>query len=157
MNASLTDTYKNFSKLSDGWFTKFKRWWGSRTIKSHEESEDTDISAVENARPMIKERIAAYECKNVWNVDECELFYKMAPGPVMAFNRMEGGKNSRTGSLCLSQSKQMTRKSFRYFSSKHPLNRVQSRKNSTALRIELLRQSKGLDELRALFWLAKAI
>lgn len=81
--------------FSGGWLTKFKRRWGLKHFKCHGESGDADSHAVETAMPHLQERIKAYARGDVYNADECGLFYNLAPDRTVALQRPQGRKKAK--------------------------------------------------------------
>lgn len=82
-------------KFSLGWLQKFKKRWNLRVFRSHGESGDADETAIAFAMPNLQGKISQYEAKDVFNADECGLFYRMAPTQTIALERVQGRKKAK--------------------------------------------------------------
>ena len=78
--------------FSDGWLCRFKARWGLRTFKSYGESGDANNDAVQIALPGLRQRLANFSEKDIFNADECGVNYNMAPERTVALQRLEGRK-----------------------------------------------------------------
>lgn len=81
--------------FSDGWLTRFKRRWGLSSFKIHGESGDADGSIIDEALPVLKAKLSYYAHCDIYNADECGLFYKMAPDRTVSAHRPQGRKKSK--------------------------------------------------------------
>lgn len=81
--------------FSEGWLWNFKRRWGLRSFKVHGEGGDTDLNGAELAMPHLKDRISLYDARDVFNADECGLFYKLSPDRTVAQSRPLGRKKMK--------------------------------------------------------------
>lgn len=82
-------------QFSEGWLDKFKHRWNLRVFKSHGESGDADADAVAREMPRLRGIVAEYAKKDVFNADECGLFYRMAPDKTIALERLPGRKKAK--------------------------------------------------------------
>ena len=60
---------------------------GTCASLNHGESGDADTVASEGVLPRLRELISNYSLKDVFNADECRLFYSMAPDRKIAQER----------------------------------------------------------------------
>lgn len=94
-NAELPDEPKLTLNFSAGWLVNFKRRWNLRSFKTHGEGGDADMNAVEQALPDLMSKIRQFDPQNVFNADECGLFYKLAPDRTVSLQRPLGRKKSK--------------------------------------------------------------
>ncbi|CAG8489193.1 2143_t:CDS:2 [Dentiscutata erythropus] len=64
-------------KFSHGWLFKFKRRHGLEQIKKHGEDSSVDDNVVAIAVPQLKEILKEYSLKDIYNMDETGLFYRL--------------------------------------------------------------------------------
>lgn len=94
-NARLPEGQNKDFKLWQGWLEKFKKRLGLRVLKSYGESGDADVESLRRELPRIKNILKNYEPKNIFNADECGLFYKMAPDKAIEKERLYGRKKMK--------------------------------------------------------------
>lgn len=88
-NAELPPERQISLRFSDGWLNKFKPRWGLRSFRIHGESGDADTGAIEVDLPPIHAKLKDYEDEDIFNADECGLFYKMAPCSTISTQEQE--------------------------------------------------------------------
>ncbi|CAG8605754.1 4009_t:CDS:2 [Gigaspora margarita] len=64
-------------RASQGWFTRFKARIGLCNHKFHGEAESAPIELLPQFREELKNILATYEPQDVFNADECSLYYRM--------------------------------------------------------------------------------
>lgn len=89
-NISLSMSEKILLKFSDGWPIKFKRRCKLKTRKAHEEAENLDKSATQEALSTFKNKIASFHRRDIFNADECSHFYKLALDATVVMRRPGG-------------------------------------------------------------------
>lgn len=90
-------------KLSNGWLEKLKRRIGIKSYHLHGERGSVDEKALEEARAEIRGFLADYELKDICNMDETGLCYRMSPSKTLATHQRKGAKKSKervTLALC---------------------------------------------------------
>lgn len=91
-NDRLPESERKVLTFSEGWLDNFKKRWGLRVFRSHGESGDADNDALEERMPKLREILASYACEDIFNADECGLFYSMAPDKTIATHALPGRK-----------------------------------------------------------------
>ena len=81
--------------FSSGWLQKFKARYGIKEYKKHGECGSVDPSVVKAGRERLKEVTSKYERKNIYNMDETALFYKLLPCTTLADKSISGKKVSK--------------------------------------------------------------
>ena len=91
-------------RFSQGWLTKFKeRYHITKRIK-HGESASADPEAVEKGREDMRRITSHYSLKDIYNMDETGLFYKLQPGKTLSDKAVSGTKINKdrlTVALCM--------------------------------------------------------
>jgi len=82
--------------FSNGWLDKFKDRHGFRLFKSHGESGSVDNTALNESLPNLLQITDQYNLKDIFNMDETGLFYRMAPDTTIAARQIEGSKKDKT-------------------------------------------------------------
>ncbi|CAG8622367.1 33335_t:CDS:1 [Racocetra persica] len=70
---------KDALKFSNGWVHKFKQRNNLRNIRLNEEANSAPLFSLSEYREKLHELIENYMLDNVFNTDETELFFRMAP------------------------------------------------------------------------------
>jgi len=86
----------NPPEFSNGWLQAFCGRHAFRQFRSHGESGSAQMDGIEEDLAEIKRKIAQYELKDVYNMDETGLFYNMAPDRTIASRQIEGSKKEKT-------------------------------------------------------------
>jgi len=79
-------------QFSAGWLEKFKKRHGIRQVVAHGESGSVDVAVVEEALPDLCRLISSYSPKDVFNVDETGLFFRIQASRFLATKQLEGKK-----------------------------------------------------------------
>ena len=90
-------------QFSDGWLTGFKKRFGIQEYHTVGESGSVDQESLESEIPKLREALDRYEWKDIYNMDETGLFYRMQPDSVSATKQLEGRKKDKekmTIALC---------------------------------------------------------
>ena len=77
-------------KCSNGWLEKFQKRNGFRRWYIHGESGDAQMEEIEERLEEIRAKIAGYELKKVYNMNEMSLFYNLASNTTIAQRQIEG-------------------------------------------------------------------
>ena len=88
---------------SGGWLSRFKSRHGISLKPLHGEANSVDVSIVSAARVQLKEVISAYEPRDVYNIDETGLFFRMPPSKSLSKGPRHGTKQFKdriTVALC---------------------------------------------------------
>lgn len=90
-------------EFSNGWLEKFKKRHHIRSFRCFGESGSVDMVSVELALPAIKERLDSFELRDIYNMDETGLNYRMLADHSLASRQLEGrkqGKERVTAVIC---------------------------------------------------------
>ena len=69
----------NPPSFSNGWLQAFNHHHSFHEHRIHGESGDAQMSNIDGLVAVIKGKIAQYEARDVYNMDEMGLFYNLAP------------------------------------------------------------------------------
>jgi len=81
--------------FSEGWLSRFKTRYGISSFKQHGESGSVDMEQLEKALPEIREKLSQYEWRDIYNMDETGLFYRMQADRSLATKQLEGKKKDK--------------------------------------------------------------
>lgn len=95
LNAQPQSSTTSSLKFSDGWVSNFKHRWKLRTVKSHGEEGDADVSAVAEVLPSLRDTLASYDRRDRFNADECGLNYCAPPDKTVAHCPLPGRKKAK--------------------------------------------------------------
>ncbi|KAI1000312.1 hypothetical protein K3495_g7883, partial [Podosphaera aphanis] len=87
---------ENPPSFSNGWIEKFKDRYQFKGFKSHGESGSADTTAIEEALPRLQEQLSHFALKDIYNMDETGLFFRMAPDKTIAKRQIEGSKKDKS-------------------------------------------------------------
>ena len=90
-------------QYSRGWLSRFKKRHGIRMFKSHGEAGSAQASVVQNGREQLRDELRDWSPKDVYNMDETGLFYRLEPTATLATAAVPGKKKSKdrlTVALC---------------------------------------------------------
>ena len=78
-NKDLPDSRKIQLMFSNGWFESFKKSNKFKCFKNHIECGDADTTAITPELPALRFRLAQYRSCDIFNADECVLYYRQPP------------------------------------------------------------------------------
>jgi hypothetical protein len=84
-------------KWSNGWLDRFKKRHNNKEYKLHGEGASADVYSEDVVKQMDKLRAecSAYASKDIFNMDETGLFWKLQPDRSLATCQTSGGKKSK--------------------------------------------------------------
>jgi hypothetical protein len=84
-------------KWSNGWLDSFKKRYRIRQFVQHGEAATADIHSPANIAQMdgVRQLCMKYARRDIFNMDETGLFWKMAPNRTLATEALSGGKKSK--------------------------------------------------------------
>lgn len=85
---------ENSPEFSNGWLQKFQQRHGFKQFKFHGESSSVNLSLLEE-QPKIVKKLKEFRLQDIYNMDETELFYRMAPDHTIAQHQISGLKKDR--------------------------------------------------------------
>lgn len=100
----LSKEHDNFLTFSNGWLDKFKQRNGIRSCVLHGEEASVNKFEFEQEKRNLQELVSKYDPKDVFNMDECALFYRLEPGATLATKKLKGKTKSKdriTVALCV--------------------------------------------------------
>ena len=80
---------------SNGWFQGFKDRYGVRQYVKHGDSGGVDLEEVARGREAMKKVTSHYAIKDIYNMDETGLFYRLQPNKTLADKSLKGEKDSK--------------------------------------------------------------
>jgi len=80
---------------SSGWFSGFKERYGVKQYVKHGDSGGVDLEDVARGRAEIKEITRHYSAKDIYNLDETGLFYRLQPNKTLADKSTKGEKDCK--------------------------------------------------------------
>ena len=81
--------------LSLGWLEKFKLRHGIKSFRRFGESGSVDTQDMEQKLESIREKIDQFPKKDVFNIDETGLFYRLQADHSLATKQLEGRKQDK--------------------------------------------------------------
>jgi hypothetical protein len=93
--ASLLGVSKDEITFSNGWLRQFKERHNFKQIRMHGESGSVDDQVVEEAITDLKQLTNSYEWKDIYNMDETGLFFRMEPDTTLATRQLAGKKKNK--------------------------------------------------------------
>lgn len=81
--------------FSNGWLERFKHRHGIKSFRRFGESGTVDMQAVEDAIPILRNVLDQYEWKDIYNMDETGLFYRLQADNSLATKQLEGRKQNK--------------------------------------------------------------
>ena len=82
--------------VSTGWVQNFKRRHGIKQRKMHGEAGSVDTSNLDSERKILADIIEEYEPRDVFNMDETGLLFRMEPSETLATKSTAGKKKDKT-------------------------------------------------------------
>ncbi|XP_024634731.1 CENP-B homolog protein 2-like [Medicago truncatula] len=81
--------------FSTGWLGKFKHRHGIKSFRHFGESGSVDVQDMEQKLVSIREKIDQFPMKDVFNMDETGLFYRLQADHSLATKQLEGRKQDK--------------------------------------------------------------
>ncbi|KAI1000392.1 hypothetical protein K3495_g7803 [Podosphaera aphanis] len=82
-------------EFSNGWLDRFKARYSIKSFRRFGESGSVDMVLIEEALPGLRAVLNKYEWKDIYNMDETGLFYRMQADNSLAYWQLEGRKESK--------------------------------------------------------------
>ncbi|CAA7037302.1 unnamed protein product [Microthlaspi erraticum] len=82
-------------QFSQGWLEKFKLRHGIKSFRRFGESGSVDVQDMEKKLEAIREKIDKFPMKDVFNMDETGLFYRLQADHSLATKQLEGKKQDK--------------------------------------------------------------
>ncbi|KAL6498450.1 hypothetical protein OROHE_026718 [Orobanche hederae] len=79
-------------EFSNGWLEKFKHRHAIQSFRHFGESGSVDMEKIEASLPSIREELDKWDWKDIYNMDETGLFYRMQADNSLATKQLEGRK-----------------------------------------------------------------
>jgi hypothetical protein len=93
--ANLFDVNKNEITFSNGWLRQFKERHNLKRIRMHGESGSVNEQAIRETITDLKQLTNSYAWKDIYNMDETGLFYRMEPDITLATQQLAGKKKNK--------------------------------------------------------------
>ncbi|XP_074328479.1 CENP-B homolog protein 2-like [Apium graveolens] len=81
--------------FSNGWLKRFEQRHGIKSFRHFGESGTVDVQAVEDVIPSLKNVLDQYDWKDIYNMDETGLFYRIQDDNSLATKQLEGRKQHK--------------------------------------------------------------
>jgi len=81
--------------FSNGWLESFKNRYKIKSYTKHGESGSVDLNNIAEALPLLHQLLNQYEWKDIYNMDETGLFYRLPADRSLATKQLEGTKKSK--------------------------------------------------------------
>ncbi|KAH9735644.1 HTH CENPB-type domain-containing protein [Citrus sinensis] len=82
-------------EFSYGWLEKFKQQHAIHSFRHFRENGSVDMEKIKASLPPIKEELDKWACKDIYNMDETCLFYRMQVDNSLATKQLEGRKQTK--------------------------------------------------------------
>lgn len=82
-------------EFSNGWLGKFKQRHAIQSYRRFGESGSVDMEKIEACLPSIREELDKWAWKDIYNMDETGLFYRMQADNSLATKQLEGRKQNK--------------------------------------------------------------
>ncbi len=96
------ETDPDFS-FSSGWLERFKSRYGIKSYRRFGESGSVSMENIENELPRIRSKLDQFQLRDIYNMDETGLFYRLEADHSLATKQLEGRKKDKeriTLALC---------------------------------------------------------
>ena len=93
LNKDLPDSRKIKQMFSNGWFESFKKRNMFKCFNRYDESGDVDTTAVTSELPVLRSHLALYRSCEIFNADECGLYYRQSSTVTIALALLRDRKN----------------------------------------------------------------
>lgn len=91
----------NDFQYSVGWLQKFKKRHKIAHHVTHGEADSADPEVVHQGRLQLQQDLAQYEPKDIYNLDETGLFYRLGPNSTLALDPFADKRDRKIESLLL--------------------------------------------------------
>ncbi|XP_074359320.1 CENP-B homolog protein 2-like [Apium graveolens] len=81
--------------FSSGWLERFKARYGIKSYRRFGESGSVMMENIENALPGIRSKLDQFQLKDIYNMDETGLFYRLEADHSLATKQLEGRKKDK--------------------------------------------------------------
>ncbi|XP_022851306.1 CENP-B homolog protein 2-like, partial [Olea europaea var. sylvestris] len=88
------ETNPEFS-FSSGWLERFKARYGIKSYRRFGESGSVIMENIENALPGIRSKLDQFQLKDIYNMDETGLFYRLEADHSLATKQLKGRKKDK--------------------------------------------------------------
>ncbi|GJV49007.1 CENP-B homolog protein 2-like protein [Tanacetum coccineum] len=109
--------------FSIGWLGKFKARYGIKNFRRFGESGSVEMEGMEDKLKSIRDKVDQFEMKDIFNMDETGLFFRLQPDHSLATMQLEGKKQDKER-LLLFAVMRTVRKNFLYGLLGNMLNQV---------------------------------
>nr|GEV69299.1 hypothetical protein [Tanacetum cinerariifolium] len=92
--------------FSIGWLGKFKARYGIKNFLRFEESGSVEMEGMEDKLKFIRDKVDQFEMKDIFNMDETGLFFRLQPDHSLATMQLEGKKQDKerlTVAICCNE------------------------------------------------------
>ena len=93
--AELLSDGESTLRFSNGWLEKFKKRHGIRSYRRFGESGSVDPVKLGGSIAAVRERVVHFEKKNVFNMDETGIFFRMEADHSLATKLLEGRNETK--------------------------------------------------------------
>ncbi|XP_071740908.1 uncharacterized protein [Rutidosis leptorrhynchoides] len=81
--------------FSIGWVGKFKARYGIKKFRRFGESGSVEMEGMEDKLKFIRDKVDQFEMKDIFNMDETYLFFRLQPDHSLATMQLEGKKQDK--------------------------------------------------------------
>ncbi|XP_017624694.1 CENP-B homolog protein 2-like [Gossypium arboreum] len=81
--------------FSIGWLEQFKARRGIKSYRIFGESGSVDLENIEDTLPQIRAKLESFDWKDIYNMDETSLFYRLQADHSLATKQLEGRKKDK--------------------------------------------------------------
>ncbi|GJR90625.1 CENP-B homolog protein 2-like protein [Tanacetum coccineum] len=92
--------------FSIGWLGKFKARYGIKNFRRFGESGSVEMEGMEDKLKSIRDKVDQFEMKDIFNMDETGLFFRLQPDHSLATMQLEGKKQDKerlTVAICCNE------------------------------------------------------
>ncbi|GKD45001.1 CENP-B homolog protein 2-like protein [Tanacetum coccineum] len=102
---AIAEWVHNFT-FSIGWLGKFKARYGIKNFRRFGESGSVEMEGMEDKLKSIRDKVDQFEMKDIFNMDETGLFFRLQPDHSLATMQLEGKKQDKerlTVAICCNE------------------------------------------------------
>nr|GEV38910.1 UvrD-like helicase, ATP-binding domain, P-loop containing nucleoside triphosphate hydrolase [Tanacetum cinerariifolium] len=92
--------------FSIGWLGKFKSRYGIKNFRRFGESGSVEMEGIDDKLKFIRDKVDQFEMKDIFNMDETGLFFRLQPDHSLATMQLEGKKQDKerlTVAICCNE------------------------------------------------------